>query len=212
MLKAMMTSSSGFACPECGIIGKSGKSSCCGRGGSWSGHCGSASSAKLRHTWYEGIQACETWSQLKAAQGRHSNAAQQPNSSSNGVDIVKANTVTITVKTPSSLSADTSETATAGSTGAIASANALTSTSTTTTSAEERGTVTANYKEISTSANNAATRTFTVVTTKPSPSMLMSASVHASTVAMNSTDTGSEQTIAKDLISDGVLHARDVYF
>ena len=49
----------GSACPECGIISKSGKRSCCGRGGSWFGNCGSASGMKLDHTWHEGIRACK---------------------------------------------------------------------------------------------------------------------------------------------------------
>ena len=37
--------------------------SCCGRGGSWFQSCGGDGSVRLRHTWYEGIQACK-------AQGR----------------------------------------------------------------------------------------------------------------------------------------------
>ena len=47
------------ACPECGMIPKSGKASCCGRGGSWFGSCGSAGNAHLGHTWHEGIQVCK---------------------------------------------------------------------------------------------------------------------------------------------------------
>ena len=46
-------------CSKCGTIKKSGKLSCCGRGGSWLGNCGSAGNANLGHTWYEGIQACK---------------------------------------------------------------------------------------------------------------------------------------------------------
>ena len=45
-------------CSECGSIGKSGARSCCGRGGSWFGSCGSAGDTKLDHTWYEGIRVC----------------------------------------------------------------------------------------------------------------------------------------------------------
>ena len=45
-------------CSECGSIGKSGTRSCCGRGGSWFGSCGSAGDTKLNHTWYEGIRVC----------------------------------------------------------------------------------------------------------------------------------------------------------
>ena len=46
-------------CAECGIIQKSGKLSCCARGGSWFGKCGSAGNGDLRHTWSEGIRVCE---------------------------------------------------------------------------------------------------------------------------------------------------------
>ena len=53
------TTPSGSVCPECGTIQKSGKASCCARGGSWFGHCGSAGGAKVVHTWVEGIRACE---------------------------------------------------------------------------------------------------------------------------------------------------------
>ena len=67
-------------CRKCGTIGKSGKNSCCGRGGSWFRNCGSAGNVKLRHTWYEGIQVCKTRTQSQKASGRQSNAAQQQNS------------------------------------------------------------------------------------------------------------------------------------
>ena len=56
---AVTTVSASSACPECGIIRKSGKMSCCSRGGSWFGKCESAGNAKLKHTWYEGIWACD---------------------------------------------------------------------------------------------------------------------------------------------------------
>ena len=61
-------------CSECGTIKKSGKRSCCGRGGSWFGHCGSAENANLTHTWYEGIRACEAQqSETQLDQQRHVN-------------------------------------------------------------------------------------------------------------------------------------------
>ena len=47
-------------CPKCGTIGKSGKTSCCARGGAWFNTCGGAGNTKLHHTWYEGIQACKS--------------------------------------------------------------------------------------------------------------------------------------------------------
>ena len=48
-----------FACPKCGITKRSGKISCCGRGGSWFGNCGSVGYETSGHTWYEGLQACK---------------------------------------------------------------------------------------------------------------------------------------------------------
>ena len=68
-------------CPKCGIIGRSGKSSCCGRGGSWFGNCGSADNTKVEHRWYEGLEACKTRTQLKAVNSKGSKAAAQLNSS-----------------------------------------------------------------------------------------------------------------------------------
>ena len=55
-ISATVTSS---ACNECGTIQKSGKMSCCGRGGSWFGNCGNAGNAKFGHTFYQGIQVCK---------------------------------------------------------------------------------------------------------------------------------------------------------
>ena len=51
---------------------KSGKLSCCGRGGSWFGDCGSAGDVNAGHTWYEGIRACQAGQfQTAAAQQLH---------------------------------------------------------------------------------------------------------------------------------------------
>lgn len=64
-------------CLKCGLIQKSGKLSCCARGGSWFGDCAATANAKVKHTWYEGIQSCK---------GRKSDTAvmaqQQSNASS----------------------------------------------------------------------------------------------------------------------------------
>lgn len=46
-------------CPTCGIIQKSGKLSCCARGGSWFANCGNAGNTNFGHTWYEGIRSCK---------------------------------------------------------------------------------------------------------------------------------------------------------
>ena len=64
------------ACPKCGTIAKSGKSSCCGRGGSWFKSCGGAGNTRLEHTWYEGINACKARAHFRIAVGQRGNAAQ----------------------------------------------------------------------------------------------------------------------------------------
>ena len=46
-------------CRKCGIMKKSGRSSCCGRGGSWFSKCGGAHNPNFEHTWFEGIRACK---------------------------------------------------------------------------------------------------------------------------------------------------------
>ena len=50
------TTTLGSVCPQCGVMQKSGKVSCCGRAGSWFGHC--RSDAERDHTWQEGVDAC----------------------------------------------------------------------------------------------------------------------------------------------------------
>ena len=47
----------GFICPKCGT-NKSGKLSCCARGGAWFQKCGDPGDSKFGHTWNEGIKAC----------------------------------------------------------------------------------------------------------------------------------------------------------
>ena len=60
-------------CLKCGTIKKSGKASCCGRGGSWFANCGGAGNVKLGHTWYEGIRVCKALPQSSAAIEQHLN-------------------------------------------------------------------------------------------------------------------------------------------
>ena len=64
-------------CPKCGITKKFGKISCCGRGGSWVGNCGSVGYKKPDHTWYEGLQACKARARFKAVIVQQVNEAQQ---------------------------------------------------------------------------------------------------------------------------------------
>ena len=50
-------------CSKCGIVKKSGKHSCCARGGAWFKKCGDVGDTKFNYTWHEGMQACESeWS------------------------------------------------------------------------------------------------------------------------------------------------------
>ena len=87
-------------CPRCGTIGKSGKPSCCGRGGAWFKNCGGAGNAKLDHSWYEGIQACKARSQSKTVVGNQLNGAQQKGiDSSQGADRTNAKSIIAATKT-----------------------------------------------------------------------------------------------------------------
>ena len=45
-------------CPKCGTAKKSGKLSCCARGGAWFQKCGAAGDTHFEHSWTDGIQAC----------------------------------------------------------------------------------------------------------------------------------------------------------
>ena len=78
---ALTTTTISSVCSKCGTVAKSGKMSCCGRGGSWFGNCGSAGNTKLGHTWFQGFQACKKRAESKEAIGLHPHAAQQLNSS-----------------------------------------------------------------------------------------------------------------------------------
>ena len=54
-------------CLKCGTIKKSGKSSCCGHGGSWFRNCGGSGNANRQHMWIDGILACNTQPQSNTA-------------------------------------------------------------------------------------------------------------------------------------------------
>ena len=58
-------------CPECGILKRSGRASCCAPGGSWFGKCGSVANVNLGHTWNEGIRACKTGKEAVIGQQLH---------------------------------------------------------------------------------------------------------------------------------------------
>ena len=77
-MSAATTTTISSTCPECGMMKQSGKLSCCGRGGSWFGHCGSVGGVGHVHTFYEGIRVCkERQSQAVAVQ--HLYASQPKN-------------------------------------------------------------------------------------------------------------------------------------
>ena len=46
-------------CPRCSRSKKSGKRSCCARGGAWFKSCGDTGDMSFDHSWAEGIQACK---------------------------------------------------------------------------------------------------------------------------------------------------------
>ena len=95
-MPATTTTTIGSVCPKCGTMGKFGKHSCCGHGGSWFKNCGSTGNAKLDHTWYEGIQACKAsleQSKLGLGQPQQNPDQQKRKHPSNDFGVVKSNSV-----------------------------------------------------------------------------------------------------------------------
>ena len=91
---AAITTSTSSVCPKCGIADKSGKTSCCGLGGSWFGHCGQpGGGTKVNHTWHEGLQACKAWVRSRAVIAHQLGGAQQRRD--NEVDSVISKGVTM---------------------------------------------------------------------------------------------------------------------
>ena len=87
-------------CPKCGIIKKSGRVSCCGRGGSWFGNCGAAGEEKLDHKWSEGFQACKSRSRSKRVIGQQLHGEQhESNGVSDDTDRINSEAVITTVTT-----------------------------------------------------------------------------------------------------------------
>ena len=56
---SLSTPSISIGCVKCGVIKKSGKRSCCARGGDWFKNCGHAGDTQFNHTWIEGVRACD---------------------------------------------------------------------------------------------------------------------------------------------------------
>ena len=90
-VSAVTTTSTNAVCPECGTSQRSGQMSCCGRGGSWFGNCGSSKDTSFEHTWHEGIQACKT-RQFQALAAQQLHASQTKGNASSDVVSVDANT------------------------------------------------------------------------------------------------------------------------
>ena len=67
---SVVTKATSRVCRKCGTIAKSGKRSCCARGGSWYKNCGAAGSTNVDHRWYEGIRACKARAQSKTVIGQ----------------------------------------------------------------------------------------------------------------------------------------------
>ena len=89
----------GSVCHKCGTIEKSGKHSCCGRGGSWYKNCGAAGSANSDHTWHEGIRACKARLQYKTVIDQLINVDQQ-NVNDSFTDMLTPDTVHLSTPTP----------------------------------------------------------------------------------------------------------------
>mgnify|MGYP003341261771 CR=1 FL=1 len=96
-------------CHKCGIVAKSGKVSCCGRGGSWFGKCGRAGNGKVAFTWYEGVQTCKMQPRSEARTIRQSSGIQANNNrdSLQVIGMAKYKTAIATTKTVSFASVNT---------------------------------------------------------------------------------------------------------
>ena len=87
-------------CPKCGITRRSGKLSCCARGGSWFDKCGDAGDPSAQHTWVEGVRVCEGRSETDMAIARldrrpevahHLNASDSDGGLGGSADVVAVN-------------------------------------------------------------------------------------------------------------------------
>ena len=69
-------------CPKCGTTKKSGKRSCCARGGAWFKKCGDVGDSNFEHTWGEGMEACKSFEPLQALLSREETVTHSLNVSS----------------------------------------------------------------------------------------------------------------------------------
>ena len=102
------TTTTNNGCATCGTIKRNGKPSCCVRGGSWFGKCGSAGDVNFEYTWYEGISACTTPSQAVMGQQLHSFQAETSGSSDDTKMIIGSKVAIAAAHMLTSTSANTS--------------------------------------------------------------------------------------------------------
>ena len=95
---AVTTPTISATCSKCGTIKKSGKTSCCGRGGSWFRNCGSGGNSNLGYTWSEGIRACKTKARSKAGIDQRLHLVQQLDTST-GAGVAHHTSKVVTVET-----------------------------------------------------------------------------------------------------------------
>ena len=107
-------------CSQCAHFTQSGKPSCCAPGGAWYNHCGNAGDLAVRHTWLDGLRACNAFARASSgeAAGAHAmpghetaiggmlNVTQQRNGSQLRTIPRQQTTTNATVSEPS---ADTTE-------------------------------------------------------------------------------------------------------
>ena len=57
---APATAAPSNTCSKCATFRRTGKVSCCAPGGAWFDDCGDADETDFGHTWFEGLQACQS--------------------------------------------------------------------------------------------------------------------------------------------------------
>ena len=107
---ALTTTQTSLICPLCGTVKSSGRSSCCGRGGSWFENCGSAGNVNFEHTWYEGIRVCNTGQHVAVGQQQYASHPQGNTSADDDVIGVDFKTVILAQPTFEPTSANTLQT------------------------------------------------------------------------------------------------------
>jgi len=90
------------SCTKCGSIKKSRKMSCCGRGGSWFGDCGSG--RRFGHTWSEGIKACIVTAESSKTGIDQKEAKEEPT----GADVVNPEEIKLATKPSASVTSSPS--------------------------------------------------------------------------------------------------------